>query len=87
MPTRAPVDPVTGFFESQGRSEPPWPRLFNRLKERREQIAELILGGALDEPEYKHQTGRHTAIAEIIDEMQAMMRGEDLPRKTELPEV
>lgn len=65
----------------------PWPRLFNLLKERRETLAESILRGGLSHDDYNHQTGQYVAVTQTIEDMQAMMRGQDLPKRTELPEA
>lgn len=74
------------YFDNP-RREGPWPRLFNRLRERKDEVAALILGGGLKKQDYAHQTGRYVAVDEVIEEMKAMMRGEDLPKKSELPEA
>jgi hypothetical protein len=77
---------VSDFFDQPLR-EMPWPRLFNRLKERQGELSTLILAGGLSDRDYAHHTGQYVAVTSTIEEMQAMMRGEDLPRKTELPEA
>ena len=74
------------YFERPSR-EAPWPRLFNRLKARKSELAELILTGALDQVQYANHTGRYAEVSQAVEDMQAMMRGEDMPRKTELPEA
>lgn len=78
---------MSDYFERQGRSEPPWPRLFKRLQERRKQVADLILPGELSAAEYAHAAGRYAALSQVLDDMENMMRGTDLPVETELPEA
>lgn len=78
---------MSDSYFDQPRREAPFPRLFNRLKERKDEIAALILAGGLSERDYAHQTGQYVAVNQTIEEMQAMMRGEDMPRITELPEA